>query len=574
MSKNFRRKSVEEKKEEVKRYTEQMEKDVENYFHSPENLKDYLSFMARFYHYTPSNSSLIQQQFPGAQGVGSFKFWQDKGFHVNKGEKGIKIFVPRWTADKFKDENGKWKLRKNASVREEDLIKNGKLEAQNSRLYFVMGSVFDVSQTNATEKDLPDIFPNRWMDGEVKDYRLLRKGMERIAANNGIKIVDPRHELGAAKGAFYPLDNEIELNPRNSELQNTKTLLHELAHAKLHTRERFYETTTPEKEFQAEMTAYAVSSFFGIDTSDHSLKYLHSWNHEKEIGDKKQLLSEVRETSMEFIETIEDTLMKEKQQEREERQPSGQKNILLIRYDGLSSTTQEYVGLDELKQRDGHQVDNADRLSEDEFLKAFNEQNKQRYTAVKEDDINQPHALIQWSEHPELPANRVMPFEHANKQMGKLETVGQQEGGYYKTRYHLLVPKEFNEDDRVSVVNMDRLDLGDGHYKNPLEQVLNEKPDLSPALKQSLIGKDSLYEKPEQELTSRYENFLRVRDGHAVDSTDALLQQTLAENKYLTAKVSLQNSGQMTDKEIMSLEKRVERKLSGKKKQHNLELER
>ncbi|NGY80066.1 hypothetical protein F6Y02_37110 (plasmid) [Bacillus megaterium] len=67
------------------------------------------------------------------------------------------------------------------------------------------------------------------------------------------------------------------------------------------------------KEFQAEMTAYTVSSYFGIDTSSYSLDYLSHWTKGKNFEDKTKLLKEVHETSVGFIETIEDTLVKERE---------------------------------------------------------------------------------------------------------------------------------------------------------------------------------------------------------------------------------------------------------------------
>ncbi|EEL96051.1 hypothetical protein bmyco0001_55530 [Bacillus mycoides DSM 2048] len=47
--------------------TKKMEKSIEGYFRTPGDLKDYLSFMAKFYHYSPSNISLIQSQFEEAR---------------------------------------------------------------------------------------------------------------------------------------------------------------------------------------------------------------------------------------------------------------------------------------------------------------------------------------------------------------------------------------------------------------------------------------------------------------------------------------------------------------------------
>lgn len=315
--KKYQTKSPEEKKEAVQALTKKMEKSVEGYFRTPGDLKEYLTFMAKFYHYSPSNILLIQSQFQGASAVGSFSFWKEKGFPVKKGEKGIKILVPNRTVAKFKDKEGAWKTVTKANEEEKKQIESKSVEMIPGRLYFAVGHVFDVSQTNAKAEDFPRIFPNRWLDGSVTDYKSLYKGMEAIAKKNGVKIIEPKQELGVAKGVSYTLTKEVALNSRNSELQNVKTLLHELAHAKLHTAETHMNYTTPEKEFQAEMTAYAVSSYFGIDTSEYSLGYLASWTQGKEMKDKTKLLKEVHETSIEFIETIENTLEKEKEKTNE-----------------------------------------------------------------------------------------------------------------------------------------------------------------------------------------------------------------------------------------------------------------
>src|SRR5699024_4734155 len=85
-----------------------------------------------------------------------------------------------------------------------------------------------------------------------------------------------------------------------------------LAHAKLHSSaENRMSLSSEEKEFQAEMTAYAVASYFDIDTSDYSLGYLANWTQGKELQDKEKLLEEVRMASVEFIEIMEPELMKD-----------------------------------------------------------------------------------------------------------------------------------------------------------------------------------------------------------------------------------------------------------------------
>ncbi|HDR7437095.1 TPA: ImmA/IrrE family metallo-endopeptidase [Bacillus anthracis] len=508
--KKYQTKSPEEKKEAVQALTKKMEKSVEGYFRTPEDLKEYLTFMAKFYHYSPSNISLIQSQFEGASAVGSFSFWKEKGFAVKKGEKGIQILVPNRTVAKFKDKEGTWKTVTKANEEEKKQIESKSVEVMPGRLYFAVGHVFDVSQTNAKAEDLPRIFPNRWLDGSVTDYKSLYKGMEAIAEKNGVKIIEPKQELGVAKGVSYTLTKEVALNPRNSELQNVKTLLHELAHAKLHTAETHMNYTAPEKEFQAEMTAYAVSSYFGIDTSEYSLGYLASWTQGKEMKDKTKLLKEVHETSIEFIETIEGSLEKEKQQINEkevgsmakENEKQDEKNILLVEYMSLSTTTQELVSITELREkvdrnRAFEPVEGEEKLSDKEFIDAFNVANQEKYAALNQDEITRPTMLIQWSENENFTGNQLIPFGEANEKMSEVisniekakEEARERDEyvPYDKTRYHIAIPKEVDRDfGRMELVSMDRLDMGDGDYKTPYEQVLNEKRYLSDEVKQAL----------------------------------------------------------------------------------------
>ncbi|PAW38080.1 hypothetical protein CKQ70_29135 [Bacillus toyonensis] len=635
-------KSVEQKKEEVQALTKGMEKNIEGYFRTTGDLKEYLTFMAKFYHYSPSNISLIQSQFQGASAVGSFSFWKEKGFPVKKGEKGIKILVPNRTVAKFKDKDGTWKSVTKASEQEKKQIESKSVEVKPGRLYFAVGHVFDVSQTNAKAEDLPRIFPNRWLDGSVTDYKSLYKGMEAIAEKNGVKIIEPKQELGVAKGVSYTLTKEVALNPRNSELQNVKTLLHELAHAKLHTAETHMNYTAPEKEFQAEMTAYAVSSYFGIDTSEYSLGYLASWAQGKEMKDKTKLLKEVHETSIEFIETIENTLEKEKEKTNEKgvdnmskqvsdngkehvvtveildkdikdgeiaklhmvdaetkevyhmaiydpgvldrdefyngerdvsniedifkgdvyekvkdtlldrnesqsftvreedlliplseleqddryailfhtekyeaakikenekqnenrEQNESEKNILLVEYMSLSNTTQELVSVAELreqadKNRAFEPVEGAEKLSDKEFIEAFNETNQEKYTALNQDEINRPTMLVQWSDNETFKNNQLIPFGEANEKMAevissieKAREEARERGEtipYDQARYHIAIPKEVDREfGRIELVSMDRMNMGDGDYKTPYEQVLNEKRHLSDEVKQAL----------------------------------------------------------------------------------------
>lgn len=312
----YKKKTKEEIQQEVDQLSKTMDDSIEKFYRSPEELQEYLSFMSKFHKYSVGNVSLLQNQFEGAQAVGSFKFWKEQGYAVNKGEKGLKIFVPTVVKAKFQSTDGTWKLLKEATAQEKRLIEENKLKNVPDRMGFKIGHVFDVSQTNCPESDLPKIFPNKWMEGEIQNYAGFMDALQDVADSIDVKIVPAQHELGASKGAYYPMDHVISLNPRNGELQNATTLIHELAHAKLHNKDKYYNTTRNEQEFQAEMVSYTVSSYFGLDNNDgskaeKSLSYLANWTKGKELKDKKKLLDEIRETSNEFISTIENSFTKE-----------------------------------------------------------------------------------------------------------------------------------------------------------------------------------------------------------------------------------------------------------------------
>lgn len=310
-------KSQEEKRKEIDLLVKQADEKIDKVFSSPNDLKEYLSFMAKFHNYSYKNSILIEEQFRGAVAVGSFAFWKEKGYLVNKGEKGIKILVPTKLGDRFIAEDGTIKLISKASEKEKQLIKSGELETLEGAIKFKQGYVFDVSQTNIPASELPKIFPNKWLEGDVKNYKAFYKSLEDVASKIGVKIIEPKSELGLVKGVSYTSTREVALNPRNSELQNIKTLIHELAHARLHTVETRDNYTKAEKEFQAEMVALSVSSYFGINTEEYSLRYLSEWTKNATFKDKEKLLKEVSTTVKEYVEIMEDRLNAESELTKE-----------------------------------------------------------------------------------------------------------------------------------------------------------------------------------------------------------------------------------------------------------------
>ena len=316
---------------------------INNLVESEEDVKELLNFKDKFYKYSLRNMALIRKQFSGAVAVGTFQFWKEHGFHVNRGEKGIEMLVPV-AVQSFKNSDGQVKSVKYATKEEKEKINRGEIEVF-SVTRFKIGHVFDVSQTNAKASDLPKLFPNRWLDGDVPNYESFYKSLEKVADSIGAEIINTGNELGASKGVTYTLTKEIELNHRNGELQNIKTFIHELAHAKLHSGIRRKQYSKSEREFQAELVAYAVCSHFNLDVSEYSLNYLKNWTQDTDIPTRTKLLEEVYNTTKDFINILEENMTIEKELNSNQEVESEKINLkdcgILLRHFALESINTE-----------------------------------------------------------------------------------------------------------------------------------------------------------------------------------------------------------------------------------------
>lgn len=322
----YNRKTSEERKQEIQAISQKALQQIEKYTKSVEDVLEYADFMSRFYSYSANNLALIQQQFEGAQAVSSYKDWKDKGYSVQKGEKGIQIlsYAP---VTLFKDANGEMKQLSQATQQEKQFIKDGQIPIRKIA-NFKVGHVFDISQTNAPIEDLPKIFPNKQFNFQIEEGSNavhLRKGIKAVAKELNIEIKDMRQselgltELGVSKGAFVQgkEGNEIVMNSRNTETQVLATSIHELAHAKLHIKGgEFDNMERATKEFQAELTSYIVCKHFGMDTSEKAVPYIATWTQNGEnIENKQKALEGVNKTAKEFIEIMDDVISEEQQLE-------------------------------------------------------------------------------------------------------------------------------------------------------------------------------------------------------------------------------------------------------------------
>ncbi|MEC1305974.1 LPD25 domain-containing protein [Lysinibacillus capsici] len=518
--KKYTAKTAEEKQKEIEELSEKMTNQLSSYFITEDALKEHLAFMSIFYNYSLRNMALIQNQFMGAKAVGSFKFWQDKGVSVKKGEKGIQIFVP--TPVTYFKRDDEWIQMQFANSREKAQIKNGVLETE-KKLFFKIGHVFEYTQTDAREKGMPvsEIFGQYHQDGVIENEGEMLAALHKVSKNIGFEILPvPPRELGVAKGVAYPYEKIIALNPRNTAYENVTTLLHELAHARLHTPDVRDSFTTAEREFQAEMVSYVVASRYGIDTENFSLSYLASWTQQgKELKDKEMLLNGVRTAASEFIETIDNHFLEIRRAKENELMKPVQ--LLLIEYGALSNASLRAIEAEDLKEiihdiitnkveqlqhpAFKQELDQLRSVSDDlltfeqvnaDFIQVFNNTFKDNFALINQQEVTNPKILIQWSES-ELMSNELMGFAEGNERMALLEkevfSDKEKEYGYLKTRYHVLIPNG----DTVDLVNPDRLDIGDGEYKSPYDQLIAENK-LTDPQHQEILKELALYAEEKQ----------------------------------------------------------------------------
>ncbi|EJQ36023.1 hypothetical protein IEE_05499 [Bacillus cereus BAG5X1-1] len=514
--KNFTPKTKEQIQEETKEVMDKVLADITKYYTSPEDMLELANFMSKFSDYSPRNMQLIKSQFEHSYACANYKTFKDAGFHVNKGEKAMKVFHP-YMKEYVRDPKTKAAIPlKNLTEEQKKQVEKGELKVKTQTTYYLKATAFDISQTNAKPEDLPKIFPNRQFNFEVSDgnKELLKLGIKALAEKENIKIkmmgdrdalID---ELGNIHGSYVQtIDgsrSEIVMNTRNTETTELSVSIHELAHAKLHNVKVDHSDHTPTKEFEAELTSYVVCKHYGMDTSEVTVPYIAQWTKNgQDIEEKDKSIMRVHETASSFINTIDQKISElQREMEKNMEQSKGEiDDVYLVRYGALTSTEEEIVTVHDLRERAGrdksyNDVENAKSLNDKEYIEEFNKVNKVNCIALNHNEIKKPMVVIQWSEA-DLETNKAIPFGEASEMMSKriaeidIESEKAREKGefvpYEKTRYHLILPKEMDKDfQRMEVITMDRLDLGDGGYKSPYEQIVDEKGYLSDEIKQAL----------------------------------------------------------------------------------------
>ena len=317
-------------KQKVKEITDKLEAGLKELFES-EKYKSYLSTMSKFHNYSFNNTLLIAMQKPEATLVAGYQAWQ-KNFerHVNKGEKAIRILAPapykiKEERDKLDPVTGEMMFDENGMPQKE--------ETEVTIPAFRAVSVFDVSQTDG--KPIPELEVNELLS-TVEGYE------DFVQALMNISPVPIAFEdiPGDSKGYFSTAEKRIAVQENMSESQTLKTMVHEVAHSRLHDKEVNQSMDIPvkdrnTKEVEAESVAFTVCQHFGIDTSDYSFGYIAGWSSGRDTKELKSSLDTIRKTASELITGIEGA-MQELQLNREMEQEHGKESILLVHNEDFS----------------------------------------------------------------------------------------------------------------------------------------------------------------------------------------------------------------------------------------------
>ena len=289
---------IKNKEQEKADVIKKLEKGVKDIFTS-DKYKEFLRTYAQFHNYSINNTILILMQNPRSSHVASFKTWRKLGRSVKKGEKGIKVLVPI-----------PYKYEKQVEDRQ------GQSEvAEYEGISFRLGNVFDISQTEG--KELPSLV------NELKDNSPeIRKAIEAVCYASDVPVYYDTAMGGETKGYYHLKEKYISIRYGMSDSQTFKTVVHEIAHSRIHGKDDKF--NRKEREVQAESISYVVCSRYGIDTSAYSFGYIAGWSSDKNAKELGSSLHLVQESSDKIIKRIDkalgnktiEELAKRKSQER------------------------------------------------------------------------------------------------------------------------------------------------------------------------------------------------------------------------------------------------------------------
>lgn len=264
----------------MQKLSDMLEQGLEVYACS-DKYRDLLKTMSKFHNYSAQNCVLIASQNPSASFVAGFDSWK-RNFHryVKKDSHAIMIKSP--CKYKVKDEN---------------------TGEEQERLGFKASYVFDIEDTaQISGKPVVQIGVSN-LSGSVQNFSDMI-----LCLTSCAEIPISYEKIKGKANGLYTEDPSphIVISDSLSEIQTIKTLIHEIAHRRLHssksTEKSEKKKTRDQRELEAESVAFIVCSYFNLDTSDYSFPYILSWSAEKFREILKDSMSDIQKVSSYIIE--------------------------------------------------------------------------------------------------------------------------------------------------------------------------------------------------------------------------------------------------------------------------------
>jgi len=266
-----------------------LERGIEGILDS-EGFAAYLKTMARFHTYSFRNVLMILAQRPEATQVAGYKTWQTLGRQVQKGEKGIVIFVPH-----------KKRLRESLDMPNDERPAGEAEQPTHVVTGYGLGRVFDVAQT--TGEPLPEAPEPINLNGESETGTRIDRRLSRFLIEDGVRL--SVEDTGRANGYYRPAQRLIALSDRLTGDQRVKTLVHEAAH---YLADHRGQVTREDAETVAESSAFVVLAHYGIRSDSYSFPYVARWAEDTAV--LKRNLAEVQGVAAGLIAGIEDQGMR------------------------------------------------------------------------------------------------------------------------------------------------------------------------------------------------------------------------------------------------------------------------
>ena len=244
--------------------------------------------------------------------MSSFNNFSKLGYKINKGAKGIKIFIPRLinlikvnVTDYQTDIKPYSHLDEDEKKRLRDKNDDSVVVFRQKLVGFMLGNVFDAKDTTMPIEEINNqLYPVL----EDKNASEIMDCFIKTIYNDGFKV-DFQELKNGVKGYCNHKENQIVLKKGLGSLVQLKVLIHEYAHALAHKHltdnNLEYQEHRNKYETEAESIAYVVSKYLGMNTSDSSLSYLYAWSKEKDFKEIDDSLETIVNYSKRIISNFE-----------------------------------------------------------------------------------------------------------------------------------------------------------------------------------------------------------------------------------------------------------------------------